>query len=128
MIYLDTHVVVWLYAGLTGKFSDAARALINSHDLYISPMVRLELRYLYETARITDDAQIVVTDLSSRIGLQVCDKPFNDVVTHALASSWTRDPFDRLIVAHAALHQNLLLSKDQAILENYPHARWPSAS
>ncbi|MCB8766407.1 hypothetical protein [Planktothrix agardhii] len=40
MIYLDTHVVVWLYAGLTDKLSNLAKSLINTHDLYISPMVR----------------------------------------------------------------------------------------
>jgi PIN domain nuclease of toxin-antitoxin system len=124
LIYLDTHVVVWLYAGLTDKFSDSARELINEQDLYISPMVRLELQYLFEIQRVTKDAQAVVNDLSTRIGLQVCSKPFNDVVVQSLAASWTRDPFDRLIVAHAALNDNLLLSKDQNVLENYSRAKW----
>jgi PIN domain nuclease of toxin-antitoxin system len=124
LIYLDTHVVVWLYAGLTDKFSESARELINEQDLYISPMVRLELQYLFEIQRVTEGAQAVVNDLSTRIGLQVCSKPFNDVVAQSLAASWTRDPFDRLIVAHAALNDNLLLSKDQNVLENYSRARW----
>jgi PIN domain nuclease of toxin-antitoxin system len=124
LIYLDTHVVVWFYVGLTEKFSAPVRQLINENDLYISPMVRLELRYLYEIQRITEDAETIVNDLSQRIGLQICGKFFDAVVTRALTCSWTRDPFDRLIVAHAAVHDNVLLSKDQAILENYPHARW----
>lgn len=124
MIYLDTHVVVWLYAGLTEKLSESARELINEHDLYISPMVRLELQYLFEIQRVTEGAQAVVNDLSTRIGLQVCSKPFNDVVAQSLTASWTRDPFDRLIVAHAALNDNLLLSKDQNVLENYSRAKW----
>ena len=51
MIYLDTHVVVWLYAGLTEKFSDPTRELINSHEITISPIVRLELQYLYEKSQ-----------------------------------------------------------------------------
>jgi PIN domain nuclease of toxin-antitoxin system len=124
LIYLDTHVVVWFYAGLTEKFSAPVRQLINENDLYISPMVRLELRYLHEIQRITEDAETIVDDLVLRIGLQICAKPFDEVVTRALTCSWTRDPFDRLIVAHAGLHDNLLLSKDQTILENYPHAKW----
>jgi len=53
LIYLDTHIVVWLYAGLSDRFSDLAKSLIDSHDLYISPMVRLELKYLNEIGRIT---------------------------------------------------------------------------
>lgn len=124
MIYLDTHLVIWLYAGLTDKFSVPVYKLINENELYISPIVRLELRYLYEVQRITADAETIVDDLAMRIGLQICGKPFNEVVTRALPYSWTRDPFDCLIVAHAALHDNLLLSKDQTILDNYPHARW----
>ncbi|WP_230458629.1 PIN domain-containing protein [Microcystis aeruginosa] len=52
MIYLDTHIVVWLYAGLTAKLSDCAKHLINENELYISPIVRLELQYLYEIGRI----------------------------------------------------------------------------
>ena len=39
MIYLDTHVVVWLYAGLTTRLTPTARDLLNASDLAISPMV-----------------------------------------------------------------------------------------
>jgi PIN domain nuclease of toxin-antitoxin system len=31
LIYLDTHIVVWLYAGLTAKLSDCAKHLINEN-------------------------------------------------------------------------------------------------
>ena len=124
MIYLDTHVAVWLYAGLTEKFSEPIRELINDHSVTISPIVRLELQYLYEVQRVTVEAHTIVMDLANRVGLKVCDKPFNDIVTRALRFAWTRDPFDRLIVANAALNDDILLSKDQKILENYPHARW----
>ncbi len=124
LIYLDTHIVVWLYAGLAEKFSQATKRLVNENELYISPMVRLELQYLYEIQRITANAHTIVTDLSDRIGIRVCEKDFNAIVNQALPSTWTRDPFDRLIVANAALNENVLISKDQNILENYPHARW----
>ena len=46
-IYLDTHVVVWLYAGETSKLSQAAEELINTNDLLISPIVLLEMNYLF---------------------------------------------------------------------------------
>lgn len=54
MIYLDTHVVVWLYCGLTDKLSDLAKSLIDDHEVYVSAIVRLELQYLYEIKRIKD--------------------------------------------------------------------------
>ncbi|HPQ42427.1 MAG TPA: PIN domain-containing protein [bacterium] len=48
-MFLDTHVVVWLYEGRTELFTDAARNAIDANDLAISPMVLLELAYLEET-------------------------------------------------------------------------------
>lgn len=124
MIYLDSHIVVWLYAGLADKFSQPVKTLMNENEVFISPIVRLELQYLYEIQRIKDDANVIVADLSNRIGLQVCEKDFDVVVSQAMAVSWTRDPFDRLIVANAALQEDVLISKDQNILDHYTHARW----
>ena len=124
MIYLDTHVVVWLYGGITERLSQRAKTLINEHDLLISPMVSLELQYLYEIGRITDDSATIMADLAQRVGLRVCNKSFEMIVTRARALSWTRDPFDRIIVAQAELNNNLLLSKDQSIRKNYLHAIW----
>lgn len=124
MIYLDTHVVVWLYAGLTERFSEATQKLLNQEDLLISPMVQLELQYLYEINRVTVNAQSVITDLNQRIGLTICAKPFSAIIVQATQVTWTRDPFDRIIVAHANLDNNTLISKDQTILTHYPLAHW----
>lgn len=124
MIYLDTHVIVWLYAGMVEKLSARARELINQNEIYISPVVQLELQYLFEIDRIKDDGRSVVAYLSDRIGLEVCDKRFKDIVRNAEKFFWTRDPLDRIIVANAAIDDNLLLTKDQTILNNYKNAVW----
>lgn len=116
--------MVWLYAGLVDRFGDRGKALLNEHDLLISPIVRLELRYLYEIGRVTVDDAAITADLAQRIGLRVCSKPFDAIVTSAATLAWTRDPFDRIIVAHAALGANYLLSQDRTILQHYPHAIW----
>ena len=124
MIYLDSHIVVWLYAGLVEKFSQSTRNILIENQIFISPIVRLELQYLYEIERVNQPANLIVADLSDRIGLKVCEKDFNAVVGRAMEIAWTRDPFDRLIVANAGLNDNVLISKDQNTLEHYPHARW----
>jgi PIN domain nuclease of toxin-antitoxin system len=124
LIYLDTHVVVWLYAGLLEKFSQSVRVILNENEIRISPIVRLELQYLYEIERVKEPAQSIVADLADRIGIRVCDKDFSSVISQAILLKWTRDPFDRVIVAQAALNDNILISKDQSILEHYVHARW----
>ena len=124
MIYLDTHVVVWLYAGHLEKLSVPAREMINENDLSVSAIVRLELQYLYEIQRITAEANELLADLSDRIGLKICGESFDTIVKGALIHSWTRDPFDRIIVANAALREHILVTKDQNMLANYENARW----
>jgi len=52
VVYLDTHVVVWLYAGLTENLSDNAKKAIENCEVLISQIVRLELQFLFEIARI----------------------------------------------------------------------------
>ena len=124
MIYLDTHVVVWLYAGKIDSLSEHAKELINNHEVFISPIVRLELQYLFEIQRIIVEANEIIFDLSNIIGLQICDKSFNTIISNAFNFFWTRDPFDRIIVATAAVNNNILLTKDQILLKNYKKAVW----
>lgn len=124
MIYLDTHIVVWLYSGLKQKLSATARSLINQHDLYISPIVRLELQYLYEIQRVTVLPGVIIEDLELRLNLIICDRQFDQIISQSLNQHWTRDPFDRIIVSQAALQGSLLLTKDKNIRDNYPQAQW----
>lgn len=124
MIYLDTHVVAWLYSGLTDKLTDIAKTLINDNDVYISAIVRLELQYLYEIKRLKDEPDVIISNLSDQIGLKICNKNFNDIISTTLTITWTRYPFDRIITANALLNNNILLTKDQNILDNYLYAKW----
>ena len=125
LIYLDTHVVVWFYTKTYSKLSQNSQQLIQSNDLLISPIVRLELSYLHQIGRvITDPVSQIMADLSQRIGLAVCTKPFDDVVTAANSMTWTRDPFDRIIAAHASLDNTVLVTRDRTILANYVYAKW----
>ncbi len=124
MTFLDTHVVVWLYAGQVNKFTPTGRQQINSSDLFISPIVRLELQYLNEIGRIRENAEIIVADLGDRIGLVLEDAPLNELTSIGINEQWTRDPFDRLIVSHAKLRQATLLTRDATIAQHYDRALW----
>jgi PIN domain nuclease of toxin-antitoxin system len=117
-------VVVWLYAGLVDKFNPHVRDLINEHDIVITPVVRLELQFLHEIQRVSVDSNTILAQLENRIGLTISDKDFNTVISRALEISWTRDPFDRIVVANASLDDSILISKDQTIRDNYPSAIW----
>ena len=124
MIYLDTHVVVWLYLGDSSRFSATAQRAINEHSLKISPLVALELTYLYEIKRLLVKADQITDFLSGAVGLALCDIPFQEIIDSAVVQTWTRDPFYRLIVGHAACRQLPLLTKDKNILDKYLHAVW----
>jgi PIN domain nuclease of toxin-antitoxin system len=51
-VYLDTHVLVWLFSGDMDNFSPKAIDLIENRELLVSPMVLLELEYLHEIGRL----------------------------------------------------------------------------
>ncbi len=124
LIYLDTHVAAWLYAGHVDLLSKRARTLIDAEELRISPAVILELQYLQEIGRLTVGANVVVQSLSAQLGLQVCDLPFAAVIESALEQGWTRDPFDRMIVGQAMLNGLALVTKDRTIRRHYGNAVW----
>jgi PIN domain nuclease of toxin-antitoxin system len=121
---LDTHVVAWLYAGEVERLSPTARELLERGELVISPMVQLELIYLHEAGRLSARGGDVVADLRERVGLHLSDQPFSAVVAAAADLTWTRDPFDRLIVGDAVAANSPLITKDETILSHCGLARW----
>ncbi len=125
MIYLDTHVVLWLYAlrgvGLSRR---ACQLIEESVTVLISPMVLLELVYFYEIDRLKVESDQIYRYLQQKIRLKVCTKPFFDVIQLASKQSWTRDPFDRIITAQAAIDHKTLVTKDITIRQHYSKAIW----
>lgn len=124
MIYLDTHVVVWLYEGDMRRISKKAATLIDENDLFISPIIRLELSLLHQIKRISVPARQIINHLENNIGLRTCDHPFDQVMTVAEDCLWTKDPFDRIIVSQAAVKDDVLLTKDRVIRKHYAQAAW----
>ncbi len=122
--YLDTHVVVWLYAGEITRLGTKAKQAIEQHDLYFSPLVELELKYLHEVNKLTVNANDILKELAGTIGLKIRHNSFSLVTNYALKMSWTRDLFDRLITAEAAIHNDLLITSDRRILQHYEYAVW----
>ena len=124
VIYLDTHVVIWIYDGNVDKISKTAAQQIQSHDLRISPAVILELEFLHEIHRLKKTASHMVTTLAKDVGLQVCELSFIAVTESAIEQKWVRDPFDRLIVGHASANDAPLVTKDEKIRRHYRRAVW----
>ncbi len=71
VIFMDTHVVVWLYAGEVERFPRMARKKLENQPLAISPIVLLELQYLHELARITAEPLRILKELEKSLGLAI---------------------------------------------------------
>lgn len=124
MIYLDTHVVVWMYGGMKEKLSKKATIYINEEFIAISPIVELELQYLYEIDKISVQPEKVLDTLYKEVGLTIVTSDTLNLVKQAKELSWTRNPFDRLITAQAILDNSKLITRDQVILRNFENAKW----
>lgn len=88
-------------------------------------MVTLELDLLYEIGRTKLPWRDVHAELQYDLGLRICDLPFAKVINTALHEGWTRDPFDRIIVAQAKTNGlAFLISADEEIRKNYQRTVW----
>ena len=124
-LFLDTHVVIWLFQREPSHFSKTALHLIDTcDDIFLPTISVLELQLLYEIGRITVEPRSIIDDLQEIIGLQLLNYSFKDLVFASLSVDWTRDPFDRLIVSETVLNKAKLLTKDEKILNNFSNAIW----
>ena len=99
--------------------------MLEKADLLISPMVLIELEYLYELKRSKLPSRDLQLKTEHEIGVRVCDLSFGTVANIAIDEKWTRDPFDRVIVAQAKANGlAFLISADDEIKCHYPRTVW----
>ncbi len=123
--YLDTNALLRLASKGADGIGSGPRAVLEKASVLVSPMVLLELEYLYELGRTRYRATELMRKLELESDFRVCDLPFALVTEVALGESWTRDPFDRMIVAQAKANGlALLVSSDAEIAAHYPRTIW----
>ncbi len=98
---------------------------METAQLLISPMVLIEFEYLYEVNRILLPARDLSLKLEYELGVRICDLDFPSIANVVLNEKWTRDPFDRIIVAQAKANGfSPLISADKEIRQRYPRTIW----
>jgi len=117
--FLDTHIVIWLYEKRINLLSEKAKKYIEENDLLVCPVVNLEIEYLFEIEKIKDNSETIISYLEKYIDLRVENSNFMEIIKISINEKWTRDPFDRIIVAHAKFMDLTLISKDEKINRNY---------
>ncbi len=116
MILLDTNAVIWL---LTGH--RRAKPLMESGArLYLSPVSLLELKFLIECGRLEEVGENALDAVSSDPRWHLDDPSSERLFNAALALDWTRDPFDRLLVAHARCRRWKFATGDRRLRERLP--------
>jgi PIN domain nuclease of toxin-antitoxin system len=114
---LDTHAVLWTLAD-DPRLGGRARELIatsNRADLLIPDVALLEVAYLYQKGRITDDGGL--DTLLGKISESFVVVPITAKIA-SLAVSLDLpqgEPFDRVMVATALFHGIPLLTRDRVI-------------
>lgn len=115
MILLDTQAMIWLAAG-----HRRARPLEKYPRLYLSPATILEVQFLVEIGRLVLAGRRSAEALSNDERWQLDEPPAGRWFAAACDVGWTRDPFDRLIAAHARARGWRLATADDLILEKLP--------
>lgn len=116
-ILLDTHFLVWLV--LASKRLADFPWLNRYRPWGISPVSLFEVQFLAEVGKISvnnpkftqtvmNDPRFIVDD----IGIEI-------LVNQALALTWTRDPFDRLLAAHSLARRVPLCTTDRVIRSHH---------
>jgi PIN domain nuclease of toxin-antitoxin system len=106
------------------RFSPRVLRHLEKADLRISPVVLLEMRLLQETGRVNIGPDQWLDILKRDFQVRVCPIPLHRIIAESVRLSWTRDPFDRLIVAQAIAGEGALITKDDQIRRNFAGALW----
>ena len=123
--FLDTQICVWAAQGDVHRLSKPAHKVMQSAELLISPTVLVELQYLFEIQRIIVPPRDIAAKLEKEAGARVHNGDFLEITKVCLQETWTRDPFDRLIVSHAKMHgMSYLISSDEKIKKHYRRTIW----
>ena len=98
-LLLDTHFLIWL---VLGSKRLAEFPWIERHQPWgVSPVSFLEIQFLAEIGRLSVRNPEFTGAVMEDPRFTVDDIPLLTVIRHGLRLNWTRDPFDRMLVAHS---------------------------
>ncbi len=114
---LDTHFLLWLLVG--SPRLKKYPWLADRRPWAISPVSLLEIQFLHEIGRLEVDHEALTAALATDPRFVIDDLSLSIVIDAALSVEWTRDPFDRLLVAHSLARRLEFCSVDRNVLANH---------
>jgi PIN domain nuclease of toxin-antitoxin system len=116
-LLLDTHFLVWIVLG--SKRLMEFRWLDRYRPWSVSPVSLLEIQFLSEIGRLSVRNPEFTNKIMNDTRFTVDDITLATLVGHALRLDWTRDPFDRLLVAHSIARRVPLCTTDRDIKSHH---------
>jgi PIN domain nuclease of toxin-antitoxin system len=112
-LLLDTHFLIWLVLG-SKRLTEFP--WIERHRPWgVSPVSFLEIQLLAEIGRLSVRNPEFTSTVMDDPRFTVDDIPLVTVIRHGLGLDWTRDPFDRMLVAHSLARRTPLCTVDRSI-------------
>ena len=118
---VDTHVLIWRFLD-PKKLSKRLKTLFASeeNEFWVPNMALMETQYLNEIGRIQINIDEFIAILRDHPQFRLLS--FDEqVLAHALRLSSNRDPFDRIILAHALASSTPILTRDRWMKRMAPH-------
>jgi len=120
-LLLDTHVLIWWLAGDAMLSADAQAAIADpANEVLVSAASAWEVATKYRTGKLPQAAALAADMPSVLTGQGFVELPIT--VRHAQAAGSLpgphRDPFDRMLIAQAAL-ADLVLVSNEAVFDRY---------
>jgi len=116
-VLIDTHVLLWILSG-SKRLKEVP--WLRKHPYWtLSPVSLLEMQFLVEIGRLDLDLPEILQKLREDLRFKIDDVSLEELCLAALNISWTRDPFDRLLVAHSQLRSLPFGTRDQLIRKKY---------
>ncbi len=112
VILLDTHAAIWLV-----QDHRRAKPLKRYPRIYFSPASTLEIQFLAEIGKLRLKEGQSPTALAEDDRWRLDEPPPAKWFAAACELIWTRDPFDRLLAAHARVRGWRLATADTVLLE-----------
>jgi PIN domain nuclease of toxin-antitoxin system len=116
-LLLDTHFLLWL---ILGSKRLAQFPWIDQYRPFgVSAISFLEIQFLAEIGRLTVRNPEFMSTVMADTRFIVDDIPVGNLVRHSFKLDWTRDPFDRLLVAHSLARRLPFCTADRDIRNHH---------
>lgn len=124
LVALDTCIVMRLAKREHRSISARAKHALEKATVFVPSFVALEIDFMREKGKTDRTSLEYLALLAKDFEVETRSAYAEDICRAAARLHWTRDPFDRLIVAEVDTHKLSLITSDRTIQEHYKKAIW----